>query len=1029
MEDNLKNLGPNPLAEVNSAEAAAKEDAQQGNGAKEKRDTTLWLFGEIEGGTKYYSHENMVGAYRLEKEYYAMGKAPDAIFYSGELPEQPPYITRGGRDKEMALGVHVQDLDHGIVGVKPDLSRIINLAVKMNKNCYIGCVVNENDKGNMTRETDQIIATYNRNPARIVEAIQANIWFLEGQSKILKTLQETRQKDIKTNNRSARAERVQKKITQFEKSIADYELIVDKQIELLRLWFDERVDVGLGIYDNARTILWTLNKFDGVKDNPIFLMALSEKLSNVRLPNIRDMLENRNKMDTLKKNYGEVSDTLLEMLEMKGSRSVRGEEKEDMIGDLFSHLVENSKSLADNIIKQGHVERVNVERKMARDSMDGVAGAIMIFVNQLAGSKELCELASTIGKYSVIAGKRDTSGREYSINVLPPNLNLVDINGLKVLISHKPSEYTSTFIKNNNSGVDREISRAKDKIDLYLFQHSFNCEVWITPLKTRSEHNVYVFGAPPFVDVDKVEQTHKEGIKTPFIKQWAKGPITSGFLEIHHDGTAFDYNFYSSEYLKLLSNKEKEEQLKVLMAKIEAFSKDRDAAINRLKLGFECEKVEKALLGGAAPFIPIPHMKGLELGRTLESRIADLGVRRLDIDHRDRLQINAKLPSELNDNLLEKMLVDAGIDPGNAGQVRNLLERMSAKARESDSDSPETKAFLERVIPQAIEDTKLEKITHVILSDVHVGSPGQGTPTLMILEGMQKFLQENGYGKEGKPFVLELGGDNLEGNLRDHKNELNTESGVVNKLNFSEMLEKKGIRKGSEEYEREMNRYAEWLFSKQAMHRPDEQAEVFVRKARWLLDNADHIVIIAGNHMNRTLSDKSMDESQKLGMLIEQFIPKERVTRVPGGEFGLEHVQINGRKYLFQHKPPDSQTAIEKTRIEGTSISGDKHVYHLGIFGNKVFITSPQLQGFSTFPEQVGFPVNDGGRGISIHDLYYHGDKQDPVIVHGRPVLLRELRDRKIVEEISKNIKEFENSLRTGETKTERIELYKKTKA
>ncbi len=626
-------------------------------------------------------------------------------------------------------------------------------------------------------------------------------------------------------------------------------------------------------------------------------------------------------------------------------------------------LIEEAKVLSNLIEKQSFTDISKTEKSIDKQQLTkGVNAYIYRFVNLLPGTKEMTEIANDIAMSEMQISIRDVFGWRTRVNIVSGELSFLNINGTKVMITHDPIGASKQVRKDYRGAVQNLINTSPQEIDLIVTAHSLKASEETYPWRNQSKSYVHHVALPTFYDKEKIKDDWNKRRKTVATKAAGKMPVTSGLYKIRHSGVAFETEFCTSEYLGLVAERERKAQFRALARNLE-------------------------------------RLKPLEI--TLH-----------DVDNKEQAQIKSKLPSEMSNKLTNEMLLLLGIDPSDKERVARLGAAIAAG--ESKNDDPKIAGALKTLGLDAVVDkSKFTKMNFVVLTDMHIGSPGMGEPALFILDGIVDYLSKS---NQLAPYTLLLLGDNIEGNLRFHKNELNVENDPYNADVFAKFLKEKGIDPESKRYKDLLNEYKALLFEKTPIHNIDRQVDRLLERIEPIVSKANMVYIISGNHLNKTDPHKTIDESTKLGSKIKDMFKLDDSSLIPGGDYGAARRVINGKEFFFIHKPHEDPVAVvDRSAIEGTVFSGDKHVFRKNIVDNRFSLTSPCLQGNTGYPETVGFAISESLRGFSLVSLVFDEANRHPIISSTKFVTLKELIDGgyvKSVQERSPLIKEFEAAKR-----------------
>ena len=114
---------------------------------------------------------------------------------------------------------------------------------------------------------------------------------------------------------------------------------------------------------------------------------------------------------------------------------------------------------------------------------------------------------------------------------------------------------------------------------------------------------------------------------------------------------------------------------------------------------------------------------------------------------------------------------------------------------------------------------------------------------------------------------------------------------LKNVKEFGIYLVKKGLDSESEAYENEMNRYQALLLEKRPIINIDEQARVLVGAIQPLAEKASLIILVSGQHLNKSNPYRDRDEASELELVLEGVVRKStRIKAIPGGDSGAGYV-------------------------------------------------------------------------------------------------------------------------------------------
>ncbi len=669
---------------------------------------------------------------------------------------------------------------------------------------------------------------------------------------------------------------------------------------------------------------------------------------------------------SLAKEYESELDSIIEKIESGKGKSrksrLRLEKKSKEIGNLLTKL-------SNEIITK---EKAGEEIKQDMRLEQGYR-----FTNNIPGTPTRSKLTQELSLKIVRSRISDVFGRRININIVSDRSTLIEKNGLKVFVSNKPSNTSHQFMKDPKKGsgsFEWALRTVGRDADLMITSGSYMGVSTYVPKHDKSPEFCYQLSSPPCVDSNRIIEAWNARLKTWFteILSKGKGTLGSGFDELEIVDNKVKHTFFSEEILKRMADNEKKYQSTVL-AKI----------------------VERA---GTYEQTSVP------------------------LDKKDKIQLENKLPSEITNKRRVRSLLE-GLGITNS----DLRRKLGAKIRAGEYSSEETRlqaalGFFSEQLSQSGSRREVAKRDFVVITDVHVGSPGIGYPNELLLDASVSYIKD----KLRDGFVLCLMGDNIEGNLRDHKNEMLIDNDPANIQRFKSFISQKGMVQGSKEYKEALQKYTTWLYYKTPKQNTNAQADAFVSLVKPLLSDAAAVVVTDGNHPNKSYIRKDITESGMLFGNIEQAVPETKrsyVKRVYGGDYGHGNVNVGDLPVLFSHRVmPES--VVGGLGMEGClAVGGDRHVHEASIVGGKLVFTGAQMQGDSGFAQTIGIPVSESLRGFSMFSVIY--DPEDPKKVLASTDTFIHMAHLKKVGYVSDDplIKEFESSLRKIKVESELLKI------
>ncbi len=984
-----------------------KTSASSGENSNTNR-TNIWAVGEIHGGTAYFSESNLVGFYKELDDTIIKERdgnlrptetTPNHIIFNGALlPIVPSYSTRGGRPHKLALDNLVSDISNASVILKPHLSRIGNLMAKAGRENNITYVMGPNEKYNFENKFQELIKSFNYNPDQlissyyvleekvkaqknVIEKTQKNVYGLyqelanleqEANAKIQaydalkddatidpEAKKEAQHKanaaDDKFKTKKSKLATVELKLRADKSEVNDYETLANLYKKLIGQWFNENKNLSIE--------------------------QIKSKFGNYRFD---DMIFDNLNVNQLKRALTILTEEyvqLNEQIEKERVKKTPDSQKIDV-------LTEQSKHIADAMKKKSFDAITEVDKTIEKEQLSaGKSKIIYAFTGMYYASNSTIKIANELAGLEIQAAIKDSFGRRINLNIVSnvyatintgiksnkqsscgtvefatETSSVLEVNSKKILVTGNPPTNERTYPVDNTKVLHHLKNAQKERIDLVIASHSLKGSEELVPWRDQSKEYVLLLTLPPFIDREKAKELQQMdmGLKTPFLDAVSKRPVSSGFYKITYDGASFSTEFHSEEYMKFLSAKVHEEEMKKLA--------------HNLKV------------------------------------LKPLNISSEEIDNKEQAQITAKLPSEMNNKLTNELLMANGIDPNNSAAIAELLSGIN-RDRSSAITDPNVAKMVEAILAKTSlsGQEKLQEMTFVILTDLHIGSPFMGMPATKILDGVTKYLSEN----LKKEYILAVLGDVLEGDLRSHKNELTLENDPNNLEKFEKWLvNEKGFMRESEEFEWALTQYEAIMCQRYPIASLDSQAEKCADKISPIAQDAKAIYEVSGNHYNKTFPNHNSDEAKRLMGILSSRFPEKFTQQAHGGDWGFWKGQIGGKQFILTHEPyRESTTVHEKLGFEGTVLSGHTHQHKITVEDNGQQVISLHLQGQSPYAESIGIGVSPSLRGFSILTLKFDEHGANPIVRESKVVTLKELIERGYVKTIAEKaplVAEFE---------------------
>lgn len=958
-----------------SGRKAVLDESVQSKSDKNRKDngqTIIWSVGELGGGTNYFGRDNLLGLYRMFKDRVSNSNHPDMIVFHGELlPEIPRFISKGGRQRSLVISELVESVDESAVMMKPHLTRITDIIKAKNLNTCIVYIMGHSDQMNLEREYDILNNAFNYDPKHLFVMRKRYRDILSDVDKKIESLSlQISEKEKKMDSQSLQISEKGSKtgggdISKTMKKLGDS--IVDLS-EKRSQKMSERNDFG-EIKDLYTKLIHTW-LIDGRKSLEYILENFSDYLDD-ELYHIIGIYRGED-AEILSKKYKTELEKIIQKIKSIGERNGSVAE--------IAKLEKRSKEIG-NLLTKISNEIIVGEREKEERNYANRLGQGLRFTNNMPGTPGMSRIANELASKIVISRIKDVFGRRIDIDIVADNYRLININNKNIFLSNKPSNTSHMFVERpdiGNNGPLWALRTLYSNADIMITSGSHSGLSTYVPKHDKSEEFCYVLTSPPFVNTSALVNNWNARVKTWFteILTKGKGTIGSGFDELVISGSRIKHTFFTDNLLNRYADKEKRDQAGVLA-------------------------------------------KMIERSGTYESVKA--------IDNKDRIQIENKLPREIsNKGKLCAYVEELGFDRKSAKDRKSLANMIRSGNYSQDKGiGDKVIEFFSNYIAPKESDTEISRTNFVVVTDVHIGSPGRGYPNQLLLDAAVGYINKNIRDR----FVLSLMGDNIEGNLRDHKNEMHIENDYSNEFGFRQFLESKGISKGSQEYDKNMNEYIAWLHYKTPIANTNSQVDAFIERLKPLINDSGRvsgIVVADGNHLNKSYIRKDITESGELFRGIIQSAPEKirsKAVRVYGGDYGHDNISVGDLGILFSHNVVARKMIDGLNMNEPVAIGGDLHIHKMVIRGGKVVFTGAQMQGDTGFPQTVGIPVSDSLRGFSILSVDYDPENKERVLAATDTFInLKHLKECDMLKE-NKLIKEYEDTLRRIEVKPEKIRI------
>jgi hypothetical protein len=687
------------------------------------------------------------------------------------------------------------------------------------------------------------------------------------------------------------------------------------------------------------------------------------------------------------------------------------------------------------------------------------------------GMPSTAKQSNEIAKAIVLASIRDAFGRRMAVEIVERNVAVVKLNGLKIMVTNKPSNTSPAFVRNPLRALEGML--ADEPVDYVLASRSPIARSKLVPVKDGSPNRAQLIVSPPLFSEKGYYQVFEQKIKTIFTELSTKGTPSFGFDEMEFDGIRMHHTFHTTHELMALADRVKIAEIEILARLIEA------------------------------PMV-INHLQPL--------------------DDRDHLQLRNKLPSEIRSSqdtrrFLNALLEELGIDPNDMklrGELAKRVRAMATGGEVADAekweimkgrtvytiasilgkndlqsmteigqgldrmraipDPPELakalKWFREYIAPAETDRARtFSKLNIKSATDLHIGSEGAGEPTAKVLGAWINFALDD-LAKKKEPYLMFLNGDVVEGNLRNHKYESYDQFLPRNESEFTKWVhalwaEKLNVApKGaardmsdpeyrdlavrqarhpaidpqSPDFKHLINEYKARLFDKMPIHSWDEQMErvASILEPLFVHELCQGGAAVPGNHP-RTL-ERILAESA--GVMDRINIPEDRkrnfkVFNESSDQGGSGSIKIIGGPTIGIAHQARAELELEKRRSSDIiTVAGHIHEPTMTVIGSQAVVTGAALQGITHYPRHIGIPTSQELRGVSEFSVVWDEKGRavrftETTTTQGDLRRLRDPKNRPYLADTHPLIQKFENERNnvalepTGIRALQRVELGK----
>ncbi len=305
----------------------------------------------------------------------------------------------------------------------------------------------------------------------------------------------------------------------------------------------------------------------------------------------------------------------------------------------------------------------------------------------------------------------------------------------------------------------------------------------------------------------------------------------------------------------------------------------------------------------------------------------------------------------------------------NPALARAILQaRRPSEVKDRDL-SHANEALLAALAPNAASSVPgaAQRISVVEFTDVHIGNYGN----LELLKAASKDALAR------KPNLLVLDGDNIEGNLRNYKYTARPENDQSIVDEYERWMRRNGV---PEDKIRDEKLATYEKLRNNSISNIDNQPKIFVDAIQELvidvISRGGLLVIVSGNHYNKTTGDSQRDEASVLAAHIEMLLEgasssgkipenwRDQIKKGSGSDIAAETFVINGMDVEIRHglAGDDARVAgamANKRSNAGLVITGHLHSIREVNNINTEVVQGPTMQSTNTdpFTKTIQVPV------------------------------------------------------------------------
>jgi predicted phosphodiesterase len=251
-----------------------------------------------------------------------------------------------------------------------------------------------------------------------------------------------------------------------------------------------------------------------------------------------------------------------------------------------------------------------------------------------------------------------------------------------------------------------------------------------------------------------------------------------------------------------------------------------------------------------------------------------------------------------------------------------------------------------------------QNISIVEFTDVHVGNYGN-------IELLKSSVKD---ALDAKPQILVLDGDNIEGNLGNFKYTARPENEIGMMKEYKKWMIEKGMPEKKIQHEL-LDRYEK--LNDNVISNIDAQAKIFVKEIQDLVldvvKREGYVIVISGNHYNKTHRDSQHDEATLITSHIEMLLEganingslpkdwKSHIKKGSGSDIAAEKFNLNGMNIEIRHGLANNEerveSALESKRTDASIVvTGHGHEIREVTNTSTEVVQGPAMQASATNP-------------------------------------------------------------------------------